>query len=198
MIEHLHIPGFQIMDMIGITCEHSPVEAAKIIFHNVLNNGYSLAEAKRFACLIASTDNEPRIALRFLVDYFDVHRAKTMETYIQMHSTYCPLTLKLIGQIKYNANNSLSIAYCDFRKIYLYFELLEYDLEMLRNTVKKSPILSQLYYINVDNKVMGPDGLASSNTLLCSEAFKYETQAAFDRLRTNEAKQAMMAAAKYG
>lgn len=166
------------------------------IFNSLLSMDYSLADAKKLALTTGSMDYLPPRMLSFLVHYLDVRVMESMENTAQLHSAYCPLTLKLIGQTKYNMLNSSCIPYSDFRRINGNITLLDHDLEMLRDTVRNSPILSQLYDINIDNKVKGQEGLANSNMLLCSEAFKHETQAAFDRLKLAGATAASETAAK--
>ena len=197
MTGYINLPNIEIINMIAESYGHSAAQAAELIFSGILSKGYNLAEAKRFAYQIAVTDYQPEIALRFLVDYHNNSLMGSIETNARMHSSSCPFTLKLIGQMKYNMNYPAYVSYCDFRKIDSNIALLGNDLEMLRGIVRQSPILSELYHINVDNKVIGPDGLANSNMLLCSEAFKYETQAAYDGLRTREALAAKTVAAKY-
>ena len=79
----------------------------------------------------------------------------------------------------------IPISYADFYAIDRgeHF-LLRNELEKFGAMVRESPILSQIYNIDAESRVSDPRiGLARSNLLLQSEAFKFETSEIFSKIR---------------
>jgi len=104
-----------------------------------------------------------------------------------MHNEFYPLTIKLIGQQKSNLSSFpfLPVAYTDFYTIDQGEHFLQRnEIKKFAAMVRESRILSQIYYIDAESRVSNPGiGLAKSNLLLQSEAFKYETAEMFSKIR---------------
>lgn len=158
----------------------------KSVFYNALSSGrFSLGESKQ---LVSEwLQHDPQANLRFLLCYKNIQiRDSILET-ANLHPDFYPLTIKLIGQHKSNMSSfpDIPISYADFYAIDRgeHF-LLRNELEKFAAMVRESPILSQIYNIDAESRVSDPRiGLARSNLLLQSEAFKYETSEIFSKIR---------------
>nr|CDL73466.1 unclassified [Fusarium acuminatum CS5907]CDX63576.1 unclassified [Fusarium acuminatum CS5907] len=150
------------------------------------HHGLNYGQAKKLALDLYYMEPS-RSNLRFLLCYNDDIVIKPILDIANMHREFYPLTLKLIGQYKYNIatiNDGLPLRYLEFEWVYdgKYF-LLQNEIDKLIDMVRENPVLKHIYYVDREYKVNVPRvGSARSNILLQSEAFKYETAEMFSKI----------------
>jgi hypothetical protein len=98
-------------------------------------------------------------------------------------------TIKLINQYNYNVNYSKEVphTYRDFNAILprRAYNLSIRELATFIEMIKENPLLKELYHVTSEFRIKKNDhsGIAKSNLLLQSEAFKLETKELFYRIR---------------
>ena len=175
-----YIPDIEVIRA-KITIEDHDLRSA---FSQALNfHGYNLAQAKKL--VIDFYNNDP-VRLNFLLGYIDHGVMNYILEIANMHREFYPITRKLINQYLYNLSEDIfTLSYIEFRRDNVVrFLFLQDETDKFITMVRQSPILNHIYYVDADSKVRSPEfGVARSNLLLQSEAFKYETAEMFSKIR---------------
>lgn len=153
-------------------------------FQAINSNGYTLGQAKKLVLDLCPSRNFADLDFLFYLDNRGI-----MNYILEIANTnwdFYPITRKLINQYLYNLTEDYGgYSYIEFRQDnVVHWLLTQEESDKFIAMVRESPILKLIYYVDPDSKVRSSQfGVARSDILLQTEAFKHETAEMFSKIR---------------
>jgi hypothetical protein len=151
-------------------------------FHALHDRGYTTGQAKKLVLDLLPERNPEQLYFLFYLDNIAV--TNFILEIANSNYDFYPITRKLINQYFYNRTEVYGgYTYIEFRN-HVEWIFTQEDSNNFIAMVRESPILKLIYYADAESKVRSSQfGVAKSDILLQTEAFKYETAEMFSKIR---------------
>lgn len=160
----------------------SDLNLSDAFFQALTDHGYTSGQAKKLVLDLLPKRNPAELNFLFYLDSIAV--TNYILEIANSNWDFYPITRKLINQYFYNLTEVYGgYTYIEFHN-HVKWIFTQEDSDNFIAMVRESPILKQIYYADAESKVRSSQfGVAKSDILLQTEAFKYETAEMFSKIR---------------